>query len=249
IKKRKGFADTACIRAMCQVAKEGGTLAIFPEGNRQWNDSMFHIDRAIVKLVRLIKLPLMLYNIKGGYGVHPRWAKSKRRGKHTGVVREIISREKIQTMSDDELYEKIVSTLKVIDSGSTELYKSNERAEYLERVLFVCPKCGAQSTLHSHGNDITCERCDLTVTYGENLHLTSKDPDFHFARLVDWYEYQQQYVLNYDLTNDDVLFSDDNVTLYDKTNERVFVAQGRLTLSKDTLSVGDYSIATSQIFG
>lgn len=250
IRKRKGFADTACIRAMCQIAKEGGDLAIFPEGNRQWNDSQFYIDRAVVKLVRLLKLPIILYNFHGGYGVQPRWAKSKRKGRHTGAIREILSREQIAELSDDELYEKIVSTLKVIDSDSGETYKSNERAEYLERELFVCPKCGAQSTLHSHGNDVICQRCGLTVTYGENLHLTSTDPDFHFDRLVDWYEYQQQYVKDYNLDNADVLFSDDNVTLYDKSSEpRVIVSKGKLTLSKDTLSVGDFSVSTSEIFG
>ena len=250
IPKRKGFADSSCIRTMCQIAKEGGNVAVFPEGNRLWNDSMFYIDRAVVKLVRLIKLPLVLYNIQGGYGVLPRWGKSKRKGKHVGAIKEIVPWEEICAMTDDELYDKILLGLKVIDSYSGELYKSNERAEYLERLLFVCPKCGAQSTLHSHGNDISCEQCGLTVTYGEDLHLTSPDPQFHFDRLVDWYEFQQQYVRDYDLNSGDILLSDDNVTLYDKTVEqRVLVAQGKLTLTKDTLSVGDWQVATSEIFG
>ena len=250
IPKRKGFTDTACIRTMCRVAKEGGSVHVCPEGNRQWCDSQFHIDRSVVKLVRLLKLPLILYNFSGGYGVYPRWAKSKRKGKHTGFVKQILSWEEVSAMSDDDLYETIVSGLKVIDSANGQLYASDESAEYLERELFVCPKCGAESTLHSHGNDITCEHCGLTVTYGQDLHLTSPDPDFHFDRLVDWYEFQQQYVRDYDLTSVDVLFSEDNVTLYDKTGlERVLVAQGPITLTKDTLSIGDYSISTSEIYG
>lgn len=250
IKKRRGFSDSTCIRTMRAIAKEGGNVAIFPEGNRQWNDSQFYIDRAVVKLVRLIRLPLVLYNIRGGYGVQPRWSKSIRKGKHTGVVREIIPWESIVAMSDDELYEKIVSGLKVIDSDSGELYKSNERAEYLERQLFVCPKCGAQSTMRSHGNDVICQNCGLTVTYGENLHLTSADPDFHFDKLVDWYEFQQKFVREYDLTTADVLATDENVTLYDKTEqERVAVASGRLSLRKESLSVGDWQISTAEIYG
>lgn len=250
IKKRRGFSDTACIRTMRAIAKEGGSVAVFPEGNRQWNDSQFYIDSAVVKLVRLIKLPLVLYNIHGGYGVQPRWSKSIRKGKHTGVVREIIPWEDIVAMSDDELYQKIVTGLKVIDSDSGELYKSNERAEYLERQFFVCLKCGAECTLHSHGNDIKCGHCGLTVTYGENLRITSPDPDFSFEKLVDWYEFQQKYVREYDLDSADVLATDENVTLYDKTEkERVQVASGRITLRKDTLSVGDWQISTSEIYG
>lgn len=34
---RKGAVDISCIRTLCSVVKEGGTVALFPEGNRQWN--------------------------------------------------------------------------------------------------------------------------------------------------------------------------------------------------------------------
>lgn len=248
--KRKGFADVACIRAMRQIALEGGNVAVFPEGNRQWNDSMFYIDKSVVKLVRLLKLPLILYNIHGGYGVQPRWGKGLRKGPQTGEIKEIITWDDIATMSDDELYDKIVAGLRVIDSESGKLYKSKERAEYLERELFVCPKCGAQSTIHSHGNDVSCDSCGLTVTYGENLLLSSLDPDFHFTKLVDWYEFQLQYVRDFELNSADVLCSDDEVTLYDKTEQQqTVVSKGKLTLTKDALSVGDFSISTSEIFG
>lgn len=249
IKKRKGFADTACIRAMCQTAKEGGTVAVFPEGNRQWNDSQFYVDRAVVKLVRLLKLPVIIYNINGGYGVQPRWGKAKRKGKHVGAVREIIPWEDIVKATDDELYERIRSRLKVIDSDSLEPYRSDERAEYLERELFVCPKCGATSTLHSHGNDVKCQNCGLTVTYGENLRLTSTDADFHFDKLIDWYEFQQKYVREYDLNCEGVLLCDQDVTLYDKTAKQTLLSRGKLTLTKEHLSVGEVAIPTSEIFG
>ena len=250
IKKRKGFADVGCIRRMCKTAQEGGTVAVFPEGNRQWNDSMFSIDKSIVKLVRMLKLPLILYNFRGGYGVQPRWGKSIRKGKHIGEINRIVSWEDISAMSDHELYQTIISALKVIDSDSGELYKSDERAEYLERQLFVCPKCSAASTLVSHDNDVVCTNCGLTVTYGEDLHLTSPDPDFKFDKVVDWYEFQQQYVLGYDLETSDVLLSDDSIELYDKTEQkRMLVAQGTLSLTKDALTVGDMRFSTSDISG
>lgn len=250
IKKRKGAADFVCIHTMCKIAKEGGTVAVFPEGNRQWNDSVFHIDRATVKLIRLIKRPVILYNFHGGYGVQPRWGKGVRKGRHYGEIKEILPWEKICKMSDDELYEKVISALKVIDSDSGEKYKSKERAEYLERQLFICPKCGAQSTLRSQGASIKCSNCGLDVTYGENLRLSSPDPEFAFEKIVDWYEFQQKYVREYDLSSTDVLCSDENVKLYDKTErKRVLVADGKITLTNGALSVGEWSIATSQIFG
>lgn len=250
IKKRKGFADVGCIRRMCKIAREGGTVAVFPEGNRQWNDSMFTIDKSIVKLVRMLKLPLILYNFNGGYGVQPRWGKSIRKGKHTGSINRIVPWEDISVMSDDELYGTIISALKVIDSDSGELYKSDERAEYLERQLFVCPKCGQKSTLISHGNDIECTDCGLNVTYGEDLHISSPDPEFKFRKLVDWYEFQQKYVRDYDIDASGVLLYDEGIELYDKTEQkRILAAQGRLTLTKDALTVGGMGFSTSDISG
>ena len=253
IKKRRGFADTACIRTMCHIAREGGSVAVFPEGNRQWNDSVFYIDRAVVKLVRLMKLPLILYNLHGGFGVQPRWGKPKslRKGKHYGEVKEIVPWEEICAMTDDELYQKIISGLKVIDGDSGELYQSKVRAEYLERQFFLCPKCGGMSTLYSHGADITCKTCGLTATYGENLRLTSLDPHFKFEKLVDWYEYQQKFVREYDLEGaEGVLCSDEGVKLYDKTEQkRVLTSSGRMVLTKDKLSIGNWQVSTAQIYG
>lgn len=250
IKMRKGMADVACIRTLCSVVKQGGTVAIFPEGNRQWNDSCFYIDRSVVKLVRILKLPVILYNFHGGYGVQPRWGKGLRNGKYTGGIRQILSAERILAMTDDELYNTIVSGLKVIDSASGELYRSKSRAEYLERELFVCPKCGAQDTLVSHNNQITCTKCGLTAEYGEDLRLTCADPEFKFNKLVDWYNDQLRYVRNFDIESKQVLCSDESVHLYDKTTQqRVLVAEGRLTLCKQSLSVSDWNMPTSEILG
>ena len=250
IRIRKGTADISCIRALYSVVKQGGTVAIFPEGNRQWNDSCFHIERSVVKLVRLFKIPVILYNFHGGYGVQPRWGKGIRKGKYTGGIKEIIPVERLNAMSDDELYEEIVSGLNVVDSESGELYRSKRRAEYLERELFVCPKCGAQDTLVSSGNEISCKKCGLTVAYGEDLRLKSADPDFHFGRLVEWYDYQLGYVREFDIEKEQTLCTDKSVRLFDKTTqERVKVAEGEITLSKELLSVGEWSISTSEIFG
>ena len=250
IKKRRGTADITCIRTMCEIAKEGGHVAVFPEGNRQWNDSVFYIDRAVVKLVRLLKLPVILYNLHGGFGVQPRWGRGLRKGKHTGEIKEIIPWDTIVNMSDDELYQRIVSGLKVIDSASGEHYKSSVRAEYLERQFFLCPKCGARSALLSKGNEIKCGKCGLTITYEEDLRLSSPDPAFPFEKLVDWYEYQQAWVRDFDLESTDVLGSDEEVTLFDKTErERVLVASGRMCLTKDALSIGEWKVPTSDIFG
>lgn len=75
IPKAKSKSDLTAIKDCMRVAKEGGSILIFPEGNRSYNGELCNIDDSIVKLVKLLKLPLVLYNIVGGYGTDPRWCK------------------------------------------------------------------------------------------------------------------------------------------------------------------------------
>ena len=54
----------------------------------------------------------------------------------------------------------------------------------------------------------------------------------------------------FDLGSREILCSDEGVRLFDKTTqERVLVAEGKLTLTREQLSVGAWSIPTSEIFG
>ena len=50
------------------------------------------------KLVRAIKLPLALYRIEGGYGVHPRWSDVVRRGGMRSCVSRVIEPEEYANM-------------------------------------------------------------------------------------------------------------------------------------------------------
>lgn len=248
IKKRKGEADVACIRSMVRVAREGGNVAIFPEGNRTWADFPFYIDPAICSLVRVMKLPLLLYRFEGGYGVDPRWGKSRRKGRFVGYVSREISVEEIAAMTDEVLYKTIIEGLTVVDGESGALYKSADRAEYLERLLFVCPICGASSSLHSEGANISCSKCGLSVTYGEDLMLSSENPDFKFKTLKEWYAYQLCALRELEIRPGATVYRDEDAVLYDKTTEkRIEVARGVCTLTDTALTVGEVAILLPEI--
>ncbi len=240
IKKRKGEADVASIRSMVRVAREGGNVALFPEGNRTWADFPFYIDPAICSLIRMLKLPLLLYRFDGGYGVDPRWGKKRRKGSFRAYVYRELSVEKITAMSDEELYRTVIDALTVADGASGFHYVSKARAEYLERLLFICPVCGAVSTLRSEGERVSCSKCGLSVTYGEDLSLSSEHPSFPFASLKEWYAYQLQCIKTMHPAEGAVIYRDKGAILYDKTGEkRIKVAKGESVLTSEALRVGE----------
>ncbi len=248
IKKRKAISDLACIRDCVKITKEDGNIAIFVEGNRSWADFQIYIDPSISKLIKLLKMPVLFYNFEGGYGIDPRWRKKIRKGKCTGKVKSILSYEEASSMRDEELYNHVCKEIKVIDSLSNKEFKSKHQAEYLERELFICPVCGAISALESHGDKIKCNICNLEATYTSKLTFESNNPKFNFKYLVDWYNYQLDYIVNNDFDGSDYIFIDDGCRLFDKTTyKRKLLAEGVLKFTKESLMIGDKLINVSDI--
>jgi rubrerythrin len=176
-----------------RVAKEGGTIAIAPEGNRTFSGKTAYMNPAIATLAKRLKLPIALYRIEGGFGVHPRWSDGIRKGKMHSYVSQVIEPETYAEMSPDELLSVIEEGLYVDEGKADGVFRSDKRAEYLERAIYVCPHCGF-AKFESTGNDMTCTSCGLTVHYGDDKRLTSEDRRFPFEFLTQWYDYQEDYV-------------------------------------------------------
>lgn len=248
IPKRKAAIDATCLKTCLKVAKEGGTVGLFVEGNRCYNDFQFYIDPSISKLIKKMGIPLVLYNLKGGYGVDPRWGNKLRKGKFTGEVKRVLSAEEIENLSNDELYNIVCSEIKIIDSDLNQQYKSNKRAEYLERQLFVCPKCNKVQTLYSKKNKVYCSSCGLEAEYLENLHIKLNDDSIKFDKLVDWYKYQLEYIKNYNISNYNI-FVDEEVELYrsEYNKPRKLITKGKLVLNSEELKCNEYSIKIKEI--
>lgn len=210
---RKGTMDISSIRNCISIAKEGGTIGIFPEGNRTYSGEISYLGINLVKFIRKLDLPLIIYHIDGGYGLDPRWGKKSRRGKGSrGYVQRLLSKEELCSLKDEELL-KIINTNLSQEISPSLRFKSKEKAEYLERVLFVCPKCHALETLVSEKNAIRCKCCSLEATYEEDLSFSSNESSFKFKKVSEWMNYQKEYLKDLDIEENKVLLGDEKVTL------------------------------------
>lgn len=151
-------------------------------------------------------------------------------------------------MSDEDLYRTVIDALTVADGKNGAAYRSAARAEYLERLLFVCPVCGKVSTLRSEGESVTCSACGLSVTYNEDLSLFSDHAAFAFSTLKEWYAYQLDFIRNMKLPKDAPIYRDKDAILYDKTGEkRVQIAAGEAVLTAEVLRVGEMELPLPEI--
>jgi len=193
---RKQTTDITAVMTCIRVAREGGTICIAPEGNRTYSGKTEYMSPAISGLAKKLKLPIALLRLEGGYGVHPRWSDGIRRGRMKAYVSQVIEPEEVAALSKEALMDKIRQGLFVDEGVAEGRFRSNKRAEYIERALYVCPHCGL-SELESQGNTFRCRKCGRQATYGEDKRITG---EFPFDFTTQWYEYQSDFINKLDVT-------------------------------------------------
>ena len=197
---KKQTTDIRAILNCIKVSKEGGSIAIAPEGNRTYCGKTVYMNPSIVMLARKLNVPILLFRIEGGYGVHPRWSDVVRRGKMRGHISRVIYPEEYKAMSDDELFTVISEGLYVNEAKDDGEYRHKKLAEYLERAMYVCPFCGL-SEFESHGDIIECKKCHRQIRYLKNKKLEGVGFDFPYEFVSDWYDYQKDFINSLDVSS------------------------------------------------
>ncbi len=195
---KKQTTDIKAILNCVRVSREGGTIAIAPEGNRTYSGRTEYMSPSIAPLARKLGQPIALFRIEGGYGVQPRWSDVVRKGKMRGYVSRVIYPEEYATLSDDELFEMIKEGLYVNEAVCDGEFHHKKRAEYLERAIYVCPFCGL-SELESNGDIIKCQKCNREVQYLPTKELCGIGFEFPFRFVAEWYDAQTDYINSLDV--------------------------------------------------
>ena len=236
IPKSKSVADLKAVMISLRVLREGGAIGITPEGNRTLSGRQWEMGDSVAKLVKTAKVPLVLFNLCGGYGTDPRWGVKIRRGtKFVGRVRRILTPEEYAGMSDEELFGIIKNELDVDDTLSGERYKSRRRAEYIERALYMCPVCGSIGTIHSHGTGFCCTSCKTEAEYTEDLKISQ--PVGGYSRIYEWYEWERQEIARRILGGEKI--SDGDILFREsvKLQKKIKLPGNTVTLDKDSLMI------------
>ena len=190
---KKQTTDVQAVMNCIRVAREGGTIALAPEGNRTFSGLPCYANPAIAPLVKKLGLPLALFRIEGGYGIQPRWSDVCRKGKMRAYVSRIMEPEEYKDLTNEQLHELIQKELYVDETKNPGPFRHKQLAEYLERAMYVCPKCGL-SEFYSEGDIISCKTCGQKIRYLPDQRLQGEENDFPFTYVADWYAYQNDYV-------------------------------------------------------
>lgn len=237
---RKQTTDVAAVKTCIRVAREGGTIALAPEGNRTFDGRPVYINPAIAPLAKKLGLPIAIVRIEGGYGAQPRWSDVVRRGKMRAYVSKVIEPEDYKNMSTDELFEVIRQGIDVRENCLCGEFYHKKNAEYLERAIYVCPYCGL-SSFESYDDIIECKTCGRQIRHLPTKQLEGVGFDFPFNFVSEWYDYQCDFVNGLDVLNmtSSPLYNDTaqlkEVILYDHKN--LLCDEAKLSLYGDRIEI------------
>jgi 1-acyl-sn-glycerol-3-phosphate acyltransferase len=213
IPKKKFSNDLRAVRLLFAAKQRGSVIGIFPEGRRNWDGCTARIIPSIATLVKSLKIPVVIGTLKGAFTSDPRWGDKIRKGKVIAEYKMILTKQDIKNSTSDQILEKINQSMdfkehKFLKENRID-FKSNNPANGLERLLYLCPKCNGLCTLTSYDHEIKCN-CGYTATYDNYGKLTCE----HFDNLYEWNNWQKEQLKDIKYTDSNyVVFHDKNVTL------------------------------------
>lgn len=219
IARQKGGSAAGTVKAVMRTVKGGCNVAIFPEGNRTWDGLTRDFPASTGKLIRSCGCTLVTYRLHGGYFSSPRWAGSRvHRGQMSGEVAGVYTAEELKAMKVDEINALIARDL-AMDAYAEQreemiAYKGKAIAEDLETLLFTCPRCGAMHKMASRGDVFRCESCGMETRFTPTGFF--EGGELPFDDVCSWNRWQDDQLRAFlDGAGDELLFSDDEIELFD----------------------------------
>ena len=216
IAKPKGGSSLDTVRKCLAHLKAGHFVCVFAEGEQSWDGRSIPVVRGTGSLVRSSGATLVTYRLEGAYLSAPRWGSGLRRGRVRGRVVGVYPPETAVKQKREEINRLLDRDIRV-DAWADQrreavAYKGKRPAEYLERLLYLCPGCGRVGSLESRGDRLRCG-CGLSLRYTETGFF---DPPVPHATLADWEDWQRGRLRQREFVRpaeDGALFSDPEAAL------------------------------------
>ena len=244
----KATVAASTVMDILRKVRKGNNVCIFAEGVRTWDGVTAPVVPATAQLIKSARCGLVTYRIEGGYFVSPNWASSgnTRKGRLYGAPVGIYTKEDLAKMSVEEIDEIIKRDLHEDAYARQKVemrrYRSKKRAEGMESLIFLCPKCRAHGTLTSKKDTVTCSSCGNSFTYDEYGMLDGID----YKTVYDLNQWQRG-ELTKDVENN-VQYTAPTASLFTiEGHELKTVCECNAHITSEAITIGDVVIPLSTI--
>lgn len=239
IKKSKSKADLDSIRKARRIAQEGGSIAVFPEGNLTYTGETNHFAKSVVKLIKLLKLPVITFKFEGLFLSNPRWGVESRKGSSHGYIEEIIEYEEYRYLSDEELYQMVYKGIytNAYEDNIDVLYKGSNIAHGLERLVFMDLQTNTPFNTYTKNNLLLSKDSNYQLKYKENGYV--EDISGHKQTLIDLNLDIIKSYYNYYYSDKEFSYKNKGLVEKNKGNKRIKVGDLNVELTKTSIIIWD----------
>ena len=234
----KFLNDPLLVRNIANVIKKKRSILMFPEAGYTFDGTMTTIPFALAKLVKFLNVPLVTIITQGAHLRQPLFNKlRKRKVKVTCDYKYVLSKEQINSMSYDEIYDVILKEFSFdnyeYQINNNIIIDEQERADNLNVVLYKCPHCGVEGKMVGHDNILECKHCNIRYELCENGKLNCLNGKTIYDTIPKWYKYQREEVRKEVVNNNYLLDTDVDVIVMKDTYSLYEVGSGHLVHNND----------------
>ena len=164
IPKKNFVPDIYAMREIKRILKSGGSICIFPEGMSSISGANQPVALGSAKFLKSCGVPVYSTHIAGGYLSSTKYCLDERYGRVDVTVDLLFSPEQLKNMSEAEILERLHENLKQDDYAWNKrehvaFTGAEKMAHNMHDLLYWCPRCGSEFTMHGEGKTLVCTHC------------------------------------------------------------------------------------------
>ena len=180
--------DYEAVKKMLQYAKDDVSIMMFPEARLSIDGVTGSLTHGTATLVKKLGLPVVIIEVSGNYLANSKVRSAKKKVVTEIKVNKIIEKEELANLDVITLDEIIEANLKhnEFEYAQNYVFKDNNKAQNLDKVLYICPHCHKEFTLKANGNRLECD-CGFSLELDE--HFNFNNNEYGIKTIHDYYEY------------------------------------------------------------
>ncbi len=167
IPKSHSVKDIQSLRLMLKSLAAGRVLVVYPEGRRSMDGRGSRFSESMAKMAKKSGLPVVAARLTGPYLAWPRWADRPGVGPLSVSFERILEPAELASLSVQEIHLRMREALRFDEYAANRRegrkYRAKDRTGKIERLLHLCPDCGAWEAIEGHLDHIGCMRCGASA--------------------------------------------------------------------------------------
>ena len=172
IPKKNFVPDIYAMREIKRILKGGGSICIFPEGMSSISGANQPVALGSAKFLKSCGVPVYSTHIAGGYLTSTKYCLDERYGRVDVTVDLLFTPEELKALSIDEIEARLHENLLQDDYAWNKrehaaFTGAEKMAHNMHDLLYWCPRCGSEFTMHGEGKTLVCTHCGNGTTVDE----------------------------------------------------------------------------------